>query len=247
MPVPVQGRLREIANRTGTRVEPGVEPRHVAVIAWDPAREGNDLRILARRAEIAYGAHVVLYPHTNRDPVALQSLLSTLTDPRFPASPNLPAHGGSPVNIPDAGTTSSAANEERYKYDICLSFAGEQRAYVEQVATILRQQGVQVFYDDYEKTSLWGRDLYEHLDWIYRKAARYCVLFASADYARKIWTTHERQSAQARALREHEVYVLPVRFDDTEIPELRPTVAYVDLRTTTPSELAELIIDRLNQ
>lgn len=152
MPVPVQGRLREIANRTGTRVEPGVEPRHVAVIAWDPAREGNDLRILARRAEIAYGAHVVLYPHTNRDPVALQSLLSTLTDPRFPASPNLPAHGGSPVNIPDAGTTSSAANEERYKYDICLSFAGEQRAYVEQVATILCQQGVQVFYDDYEKT-----------------------------------------------------------------------------------------------
>ncbi len=33
-----------------------------------------------------------------------------------------------------------------HEYDVCLSFAGEQRAYVEQVAQILRQQGVHVFY-----------------------------------------------------------------------------------------------------
>jgi hypothetical protein len=65
---------------------------------------------------------------------------------------------------------------------------------------------------------LWGKDLYEHLDWIYQKAARYCVLFASEAYANKVWTTHERRSAQARALQSNQEYVLPVRFDDTEIP-----------------------------
>jgi hypothetical protein len=65
---------------------------------------------------------------------------------------------------------------------------------------------------------------------VYRKLARYCVLFASADYARKVWTNHERRSAQARALRERSEYVLPARFDDTEIPGLSSTVGYIDLR-----------------
>lgn len=87
-----------------------------------------------------------------------------------------------------------------FSYDVALSFAGEQRAYVEKVAAALRRRGIRPFYDDYEQAVLWGKDLYEHLDWVYQKAARYCVLFASEAYARKVWTTHERRSAQARAL-----------------------------------------------
>lgn len=133
-----------------------------------------------------------------------------------------------------------------HQYDVCLSFAGEQRPYIEEVARILHEECISVFYDDYEKVDLWGRDLYEHLDWVYQKAARYCVLFVSADYARKIWATHERRSAQARALSESEAYVLPVRFDDTEIPGLRPTIAYIDLRQTTADALAQLIVKKLD-
>lgn len=87
-----------------------------------------------------------------------------------------------------------------FPYDVALSFAGEQRMYVQQVAVAVRQRGIRPFYDDYEKPNLWGKDLYEHLDCIYQKAARCCVLFASDAYARKVWTTHERRSAQARAL-----------------------------------------------
>jgi hypothetical protein len=34
--------LREVAERTGTRFEPGGALRHVAVMAWDPDAEGND-------------------------------------------------------------------------------------------------------------------------------------------------------------------------------------------------------------
>ena len=63
--------LREIADRTGTRVDPGAAPRHVAVMAWDPAGEGNDPGILARRAEIGYGAQLVLYPAPGGDHSAL--------------------------------------------------------------------------------------------------------------------------------------------------------------------------------
>ncbi|WP_425569164.1 TIR domain-containing protein [Nonomuraea salmonea] len=64
-----------------------------------------------------------------------------------------------------------------YAYDVCLSYAGEQRAYVELVAAGLRRAGVRVFFDAYEQATLWGKDLYEHLSHIYQEAAQYCVLF----------------------------------------------------------------------
>jgi hypothetical protein len=54
-------------------------------------------------------------------------------------------------------------------------------------------------YDAYEKAALWGKDLYQHLSDIYQKKARFCIIFASGDYAKKTWTTHELKSAQARA------------------------------------------------
>ena len=81
--------LREIDNRTGTRIDPGAAPRHVAVMAWDPA-EASAPGILARRAEIAYGARLVLYPAPNGDHSALGRLLSGLTDDRFPRAADLP-------------------------------------------------------------------------------------------------------------------------------------------------------------
>jgi hypothetical protein len=126
-------------------------------------------------------------------------------------------------------------------YDVCLSFAGEDRAYVDRVASALRARDVRVFYDKYEEAELWGRDLYQHLDDVYRNRASYCVIFVSAAYAAKLWTKRELASAQARALRENSEYVLPARLDDTDIPGLTPTIGYVDVRLKSPDELAELI------
>lgn len=50
----------------------------------------------------------------------------------------------------------------RYDYDVTLSFAGEDRAYVEKVAAALYSLGIRVFYDRYEQVDLWGKDLYTH-------------------------------------------------------------------------------------
>jgi len=132
-----------------------------------------------------------------------------------------------------------------FQYDICLSFAGEDREYVEEVARIAKQYGIKTFYDKYEQSTLWGKDLYTHLDKIYRSCARYCIVFVSKSYKKKLWSNHERRSAQARAFSENDEYILPARFDDTEIPGLVDTVGYIDLRTTTPPELVSLIQQKL--
>ena len=133
----------------------------------------------------------------------------------------------------------------RYPYDVALSFAGEQRAYVELVAADLKSQGVKVFYDAYERVVLWGKDLYTHFDEVYQKQARFAVVFASAEYASKAWPKHELRSAQARALKEKGEYLLPARFDDTEIPGVPSTISYIDLRSVTPAELSTLIQEKL--
>src|SRR5690242_14759832 len=113
----------------------------------------------------------------------------------------------------DGRVVAVSETESQREYDVCLSFAGEQREYVEEVADELRGMRVRVFYDDYEKVSLWGKNLYDHLDWVYSKSARYCIVFVSSAYERKVWTNHERRSAQERALRENDEYILPVIFD----------------------------------
>jgi len=136
-------------------------------------------------------------------------------------------------------------NANTFQYDVSLSFAGEDRAYVRKVADILRERGLKVFYDEYEKAELWGKDLYAHLADVYQNAGRYCVIFISKHYAKKLWSNHERENAQARAFREHEEYILPARFDDTAIPGLRDTVGYVDLKSVKPADLADLIIKKI--
>jgi len=132
-------------------------------------------------------------------------------------------------------------------YDIAVSFAGEDRGIVEKYVSYLRNQNVMVFYDTHEKADLWGEDLFEKLDDIYRNRAKYCVIFISKYYANKLWTNHERKSAQARAFRDNREYILPVRLDSTEIPGIRETIGYIDLRKTPMQELVKLTLIKLQR
>lgn len=132
-----------------------------------------------------------------------------------------------------------------FDYDVALSFAGEDRPYVERVTTLLKEAGVKVFYDRFEEASLWGKNLYDHLSDVYSRKARYTVMFISRHYSEKSWTSHERESAQDRALRENLEYILPVRFDDTRVPGLPITVGYLSLEGRDPKNMADLIIQKL--
>ncbi len=73
-------------------------------------------------------------------------------------------------------------------YEIALSFAGEDRMYADALANALRSRGVKVFYDQHEKATLWGKNLYDYLSDLYQNKARYCVMFLSSHYATKLWT-----------------------------------------------------------
>lgn len=133
------------------------------------------------------------------------------------------------------------------EYEVALSFAGEERAFVQRVAEILKEAGARVFFDDFETVALWGHDLAAHFDEVFRWKARYVVPFVSSSYAAKAWPRHEFHSALARAVQEREPYLLPVRFDATDLPGLSPTVAYLDATALGPDEVAGVILQKLGR
>ena len=78
-------------------------------------------------------------------------------------------------------------------------------------------------FDAAEQANLLGADVLVRLHEVFSRDARYCLMFASASYVRKPWTSHERRAAQERALRDHESeYILPVDIDGTGIPVSGP-------------------------
>jgi hypothetical protein len=131
------------------------------------------------------------------------------------------------------------------EYDVALSFAGEDRDHAEALAKILRNAGVRVFYDNFERDELWGKDLFQHLADVYGQKARYCVVFVSEHYLAKNWTKHELRQAQARSFHLAREYILPVRLDDAVLPGLTATVGYVDLRQTPVARIAALLLRKL--
>ena len=124
-------------------------------------------------------------------------------------------------------------------YEIALSFAGEDRKLVEEVADLLKSYDVAVFYDKHEEVQLWGKDLTAHLAEIYKNRASYCAMFISEHYVSKAWPQLERQHAQSRALIEKREYILPIRLDESEVSGLPSTVAYLDARHLSPVQIAE--------
>jgi hypothetical protein len=191
--------------------------------------------------------HPLVVPDPYQAVPLCQDINARLRADGFELKPGPPISGRPVFKLQTVESQSPTEGEGGSHYEVVLSFAGEEREYVEEVAQILAASGVLVFYDKFERATLWGKDLSEHLHTVYAGSARYCVMFISKAYAEKIWPTHERRSAFEKAIMERQEHILPARFDDTEIPGLRKSICYVDLRGETPGSLARLILEKLGR
>lgn len=145
-----------------------------------------------------------------------------------------PAKTSKPKSVSTTRRVVKTPVEESLDYDVALSFAGENRPYVEKVARLLKAKNIKVFYDNFNKVELWGNNLIDHLGEVYAQRSRFIVMFISKHYAEKEWTNHERKFAQEREFKLKKNCILPARFDDTDIPGIPSTLGYIDLQKTTP-------------
>ncbi|MDH5428699.1 MAG: TIR domain-containing protein [Nitrospirota bacterium] len=151
----------------------------------------------------------------------------------------------SPHTLSNTHLPSSLGEAPNLAFDVALSFAGEDRIYVDQVAEGLQLQGVTVFYDRYEEAALWGQDLTQRLAEVYGELSRFVVVFVSRHYADKAWPSYELRSTQVRLLQNRAQTILPARFDDTEIPGLPKTISYANLAELSPQALVARIVEKL--
>ena len=124
--------------------------------------------VIARRAELS---------KTQSDPEALDIPIRGTGGPAVPST-EPPAN---PVERRE-----KKRKEARREYDVALSFAGEDRGYVEQVAAHLATLGVTVFYDRYETAELWGKDLAVHLGNIYSRDSHFVVISRPGTIQRRL-------------------------------------------------------------
>lgn len=132
-----------------------------------------------------------------------------------------------------------------YDFHVALSFAGEQRDYVEKVAKILKSKGLDVFYDKFERSQMWGKNLIEYFQEVYYSKSKFCIMFISSDYLRKMWPVHEKRSAIARDLEQFGEYILPVIFEDIDVPGLDKYKGRLDAREMKPEEVAKTFLEKL--
>jgi len=131
-------------------------------------------------------------------------------------------------------------------FDIAISFAGENRSIAQDLAKILKQHGLLVFYDDDEQAELIGENLTEYLADLYKNKASYCIVLVSEQYIKQRWCRHEWRAAQARAFEDFDqAYILPIRIDEAELPGMLSTVGFLSLKLKSLDEIAQIIKDKV--
>lgn len=130
-------------------------------------------------------------------------------------------------------------------YDVCISFAEEQRAFARRLADSLREFNLSVFYDEDEGVSLWGQDLFRKLYQVYANDSHLCIVLFSTAYLERAWTNHELRAAQARTLIDRRDYVLPILFDIKALPEEYRNIAYLAADQVDLAALAAQLNERI--
>ncbi|MFH1781512.1 MAG: TIR domain-containing protein [Patescibacteria group bacterium] len=154
----------------------------------------------------------------------------------------------SDLNNPSTSEEESSISLIPDEFDIAISFAAPDRKKAKELATIVKEAGYNVFYDDFYTEHLWGKDLPAFFHEIYSKKSRYCVMMISPEYVQRMWTNHERQCAQSRAIKEQgKEYILPIQVEFTEVPGLPDTVGYLSLEEYNIQQVADMLISKLKK
>lgn len=133
------------------------------------------------------------------------------------------------------------------RFRVALSFAGEKRAFVAQVAALLaRRFGEdEVLYDKYHEAEFARHDLGIYLPKLYGEQSDLIVAVLSKDYDHKRWTGWEWLQIHGLLTKADGRRVMPCRFDFASVDGLSAAAAFVELDDKSPEVAARLILERL--
>jgi len=133
------------------------------------------------------------------------------------------------------------------RFRVALSFPGEKRPFIRQVADALAAAlgtGT-VLYDEYLTAELARPNLDVYLGQLYHDHSELLVPFFCAEYERKEWCGLEWRQMRDILKRKQDDHIMPFRFDDAPITGVLSIDGYVSIGDRSPQEVAELILQRL--
>ena len=130
------------------------------------------------------------------------------------------------------------------KYDVALSFAGEDRSIAREIAESLKKEKISVFFDEHSSAELWGRNLFDYLEKVYTDS-KLCIVLLSKPYSDKQWTHTEFRNLLAHSRSRPSFSILPLRIGDAPLPQDFASVAYVQWDSVSSQELAQMVKKRL--
>ena len=143
-------------------------------------------------------------------------------------------------------SVSKAVDLSTHNFDVALSFPGEVRGVVEEVARNLEHLiGPNAYFYDANYVAQLARprlDLF--LQDIYRNRSKLIVVFISADYQNKDWCGIEFRAISDIIAKRDDQRIMFVRTDDGAVEGVFNTDGYVDARDHNPSKIAEFIKER---
>lgn len=153
---------------------------------------------------------------------------------------------GNITQISESGKASDASNVSReetgtgvgrvalakrqFDYDVAVSYASEDEAYVLRVVKILRAEGLRVFFAlDCEEEYV-AQNMISSFYEMYRYRSMFVVAFVSKFYIEKDITMHEAATAMLRARDEGRNCLIPVYMDDSVLQDLDPDINYISVK-----------------
>jgi hypothetical protein len=157
-------------------------------------------------------------------------------------------HAARRITLPSwTGQATKTVDITKHNFDVALSFPGEMRATVEQVAQELegRIGPNSYFYDNNYISQLARPSLDILLQEIYRHRSKLIVVFLGSDYQRKDWCGIEFRAIREIIMERDNTRIMFVRTDDGTVDGVFKTDGYVDAWRFTPAQIAQFICERL--
>lgn len=146
-------------------------------------------------------------------------------------------------------SNSEIVNIERHQFDVALTFLGEYRETVEQIANILTAQlGINtVFYDNYYKSQLARPSLDILIQNIYQNQANLIVVFLCEQYQEKDWCNLEfRVVRDIIKKRKQNNKIMLIKMDEGEVEGIFSTDGYINAKVHSNEDIAKFIQERLH-
>lgn len=132
------------------------------------------------------------------------------------------------------------------RFSIALTFPGERRKFVRQVALHISGHvgRERVLYDEFYEAEFARPDLDTHLQSLYHHEAELIAVLLCVEYERKEWCGLEWRVVRELIKQRQAPKIMLLRFDDTDIPGLFSIDGSVWIEDRTPQQVGDLILER---